>query len=706
MHAARRATNRFPSLIQEAANMLTLIITAHPCGAVADEALLGGTHFKNAVRYPFRRPTLHEEVIKYHGLLDKFWGLAGQTPPIKMKSWAAKESDRNPNQPAVILYGVAMDHEKMAGLYRELLLENTILSKVARALLQNIRYNAKFLKREAKLEAAVICVLEPDTEHSNHYLTQFFSKYSPEDYLKKRGVSAREFQSQSRELLQSMESNSQQLMAQIRHDIEGLEGSKAHIIQEKMKLLPPWGAMTQGRLPAEDVVAAVEEIFYANGVKGPVTSDDLMAAIESPHSFNAAPLSPETRNICRFYDVYLELGGRMSEVVLANYESHEVVMCSHWLSLKLMQPGDKVTPAMPLAEDTKTLRNMADDLEALFSRPYFYNLALLQGVFLFIARSDTTRSAGIPSGNFEVLASAKETVERINRIFAWNKPVMDLILGQGSSPHRGLFFTLCQYFLPWYYPWLNMGVTIQPGTGQSRFATVEWAKKAILDLYAMNQRSEKQAIRKKQFDDEFITWMRRLEAPGEKKLQQVLTDSNSWFNEFVTQSSLTQKVLNRALGTRWKKQDAKKTAPFNETQRAITVFALTKEIGFPIHTVLPFVHSMRMFLLETPKGMIVLRQMYEGNINYFDHVQRIHQCLLDGDEGLIEGTDAPADVKQKMIGLFRESQGYLREITDGALPDLCPYKGKKEAALLLRREAKEEGVPRYQAYDWPRGTYA
>lgn len=65
--------------------------------------------------------------------------------------------------------------------------------------------------------------------------------------------------------------------------------------------------------------------------------------------------------------------------------------------------------------------------------------------------------AGIPSGNFEVLACAKETVERLVGCFDQDLPEIDLILGQGSSPYRGLYFDsddpdLGQYLLPFFHP--------------------------------------------------------------------------------------------------------------------------------------------------------------------------------------------------------------------------------------------------------------
>jgi hypothetical protein len=713
-----RSTNtlsrRFSSLTSRP---LPLIATAHPCGLIADADTLDDKRFQQAIKQPFKRPTVSEEVKKYHRVYDYFWNLAPHSATaVAPISWVAKESDRNPNQPAVILYGIAMDHEHMAGLYQTLLTEHELQSPETDFYLAETHRLVGLLKKSAKQEAAQTYLLNPSAEFSQHLQEQFFTNYSAEAYLQ-RATNGNAASSLLNELLMS----ANQLTQHIQDQLASRPEPVATAIRKQINTLPPWGAQTQGRLPTEDVIAAAEHALLTMGLGKTADKATLLQAIDTliqkpGMTFKRAPSAAYTveDNIIRFFQVYHALGVRMEEVVLVNYEDHTAYLSAHLLSLITAPNRNPRYTPMPLVEDARTLRNLANDFAELYGdNPFYYQLALQIGLRLFIARSDTTRSSGTPSGNFEVMACLRETTDMLSQLFAQSGglPYMKIILGQGSSAPRGLFdanpaFKYNPYLLPiHWHPNLHVGITTQPGPGQSRFANPERAATAVEAINTYNIDSPERQAMADQFSSGFINWMRRFEQPGEEKLRQILNDSDSWWNQAIHQSDLTQLVLDREVGSRWRKQDASKISLFNE-QRAITVFALNKEFGFPAHTVIPFVYSVRALVEKHPEAIEFLTGLYSTNHFYHKHIQETHQCLLDGDEELIAASGVDEEYQRTMIELLQEAQYYLKEISNWRLPNKCPLAKKQKYRLAQRKVARANGDPRYLAYDRNLGCYA
>ena len=704
---------------QPSTQPLPLIITPHPCQVVPDRTLSNSGRFQRSIREPLARPTVSEEVTRYqNGPFRYFWDIAAASPiPLELNNWVAKESDRNPNQPAVILFGIAMDHLFMAKLYEDLIDNHHMQSVEVSWCLAKINHLANQLKSAARREAAQTCLLNPSAFFSQHLQEQFFDRFSPEDYLAR---SANHNGTTSQQLLEQLTTLSSYLSNYIHDAIGDSHNPELEAVRRQIQTLPPWGPQMQGRLPAEDVIAAAEYAIKKMGLGQQADSATLLRAIEAVHkkpttTFKRDPHSAysEEDNTIRFFEIYHALGKRMDEVVLANYEDHTAYLSAHLLSLLTNNNSKPGFAAMPLAEDARTLRNLADDFKTLYRTPYFYQLAQQIGLYLFIARSDTTRSSGTPSGNFEVMACLKEVTEMLTTLFAGsgNLPAMKIILGQGSSASRGLFLENSSldydpYLLPIsWHPNIRIGVTIQPGPGQSRFATPESALKSIQDINTYNEDSPARQEMADQFSTDFVSWMRGFERPGESMLRQTLNNPKSWWNQAIKESPLPQQVLDRPMGSRWKKQHAEDIELFNE-QRAITVFALNKEFGFPTHTVIPFVYSVRAFMQEHPEALHYLANLYQTHRFFHKHIQEIHQCLLDGNEDLIAQSGTSKKHQQMMTQLLRESTHYLTLISHGELPLRCSHYAEKQRMFQKRDQSKAAEDPRYMAHDHPPGTYA
>jgi len=709
LRAAVRAAKSF-SLFRYTSSFepaLTLITTPHPCEIVPYKATQSETSFSKAVAQPFRPITVAEEVKRSHKVLRRLWEIAEEPnrPKLNSLSWVAKESDRNPNQPPVVAYGVAMDHEYMVGLYREMLVEEDLLTPEFESLLGKLTTKANELKRSAKIDAARICLEEPDEEHTRHLEEQFFQNYTPGSYLREKNSKK---VGTCRELLQSLQETSQALLTGISNAVEThASGERAQVVQRKMELLSPWGSNAQARLPAADVSDAVTELLSLAGIE--FTAANLLHAIEGeglPIESCEDALSPTTRNMLRFYRLYDALGDRISDVVLANYRNHLDILASYALARSVASPGARVVMPRPLAEDTGSLTRMADDLIQLYSYPYFYHLALKEGVLGFLARSDTTRSGGVLAGNFGIMACLWSVVNAVKGLFYPHQPVIDFVLGQGSSPPRGLFsgdeLSKTQYFLPVSYPKLSMGITIQPGPGIFRIYD-----KSVLDYLSaidqMNRTSLTQSAYEEEFTPSYVAFMRAFLAPGEKAFREVMENQDSWYNKALLHSQAVQRVFDRRLGARWKPKVVRElTEPVNE-ERAITVNAVYDEIGFPGLTVFGFVYSVRAFLRNHPEGFPFLINLYHANPNFRRHMLEVGECLLSGDERLIRRAGFSSTVTFKLQGLLRESRYYFKRIT--GLPGQGLFERKKKEAITRRIEAQDEGIPRYAAFTHPPGMY-
>ena len=678
------------------------VFTAHPCHPVSSN-----------------QPTVSDEVTRLHSVKTTIFNNAemflktGQN--IEFKNWVAKESDRNPNRPQIIFYGIFMDYLHGVKLA---LTQNP--SKKSSNLLLKMEEKATLLKSLSQALAGRK-ILEnqdrSDSESIKHYKKQFFENpifggnnpvTNAELYLTHKGWKntssvdlGKEFRSELM-LLEELEKDYYNLISTNNVD---------QSLFDKHTLVPLHLADTQGRLPAEDVEAAMIDLLKHNHLLNSekVYSDQELIAVmqqayDSDFKFNCDNVGSSIADILEYYELYDLNITRQSEVVLANWtDAKQTVASMLFTKITKTHDHDRCIRPMALVEDFESANSFTTKMEDLLKWDTYRQYVKEYGFPCKIAMSDITRGEGIPAGR-HTIAMWQDAVMTLQEKYHLQ---LDMQVGMGSSSHRGNFYNTAAEKLQFTLnfkenPKVNFAYTSQPGIGREVHFSKANLGNTIPSIVSLIESSSDRVQLANDFTTQYSQIVKDFLEPGRQSLQHELADPNSNINNFI-QTGAKEKVeavLAIKPGSRHKPTTVDSNYTFN-SGRAITVFAITKAIGYPIHTIFPLSES----IIEYKKNhsdLSEFKNLYETNLNFKKLIDEIIVCMDDYHLPTIESLNPNKVILDDFIRRYQTCKDSIEEITGKQLLS------QTKTAYDARLEAEQSGKYNlwYMMTEYSNGVYA